>query len=161
MWKQIMPRMTTVFMDQVSEHQRDLTNSASSRFLPEIVAGYYISVTKMNSVLSRLVIDSGNMIRNFEEGADRIIAEPLYIMLASQSHPDAHEYVRKLTLKSQKEHKSLHDLLMADESLKPYINKLSGEQLEILKDPKRYIGLSVKKTETICDYWIRELDLEV
>ncbi|MCF7860673.1 adenylosuccinate lyase [Candidatus Woesearchaeota archaeon] len=161
MWKQIMPRMTTLFLDQISEHQRDLTNSASSRFIPEIIAGYYISVTKLNGVLSRLVIDNENMIRNFEDGADRIIAEPLYIMLASQSHPDAHEYVRKLTLKSQKENRCLHELLMADESLKPYINKLSGEQLEILKDPKRYIGLSVKKTETICDHWIRELKLEV
>ncbi len=30
LWKAAMPRMTTVYMDQISEHQRDLTNSASS-----------------------------------------------------------------------------------------------------------------------------------
>ncbi|MEK6837951.1 MAG: lyase family protein [Nanoarchaeota archaeon] len=32
LWKEFMPRMATVYADQISEHQRDLTNSASSRF---------------------------------------------------------------------------------------------------------------------------------
>src|SRR3989338_4948413 len=31
MWKEFMPRMATIYMDQISEHQRDLTNSASMR----------------------------------------------------------------------------------------------------------------------------------
>lgn len=39
MWKEFMPRMTTLYLDQISEHQRDLTNSASGRFVPEIVIG--------------------------------------------------------------------------------------------------------------------------
>ena len=34
MWKEFMPRMNTVYMDQICEHQRDLTNSATSRFIP-------------------------------------------------------------------------------------------------------------------------------
>ena len=37
MWKEFMPRMITMYADQISEHQRDLTNSASGRFVPEIV----------------------------------------------------------------------------------------------------------------------------
>ena len=32
-------------------------------------------------------------------GRDFIIAEPLYILLAASNHPDAHEYVRSLTMK--------------------------------------------------------------
>jgi len=40
LWKEFMPRMTTVYMDQISEHQRDLTNSASSRFIPEILTAF-------------------------------------------------------------------------------------------------------------------------
>ncbi len=40
MWKVFMPRMLTVYADQISEHQRDLSNSASGRFLPELVVSY-------------------------------------------------------------------------------------------------------------------------
>ena len=36
MWKKFMPQMVTVYMDQISEHQRDLTNSSSQRYLPEL-----------------------------------------------------------------------------------------------------------------------------
>lgn len=32
-WKKIMPQMITVYLDQISEHQRDLTNSLSQRYL--------------------------------------------------------------------------------------------------------------------------------
>jgi len=32
LWKEFMPRIVTIYSDQISEHQRDLTNSASSRF---------------------------------------------------------------------------------------------------------------------------------
>ena len=39
LWKEFTPRILTHYLDQISEHQRDLTNSASSRFIPEIVAG--------------------------------------------------------------------------------------------------------------------------
>ena len=34
MWKEFMPRIVTMYLDQISEHQRDLTNSASMRFIP-------------------------------------------------------------------------------------------------------------------------------
>src|SRR5262249_61335345 len=37
-WKAMAPRIVTTYMDQISEHQRDLTNSASQRFLGEILA---------------------------------------------------------------------------------------------------------------------------
>jgi adenylosuccinate lyase len=35
LWKTFMPRVNTFFMDQISEHQRDLTNSASQRFIAD------------------------------------------------------------------------------------------------------------------------------
>jgi adenylosuccinate lyase len=35
LWKAYVPRLLTVLMDQISEHQRDLTNSASMRFVTE------------------------------------------------------------------------------------------------------------------------------
>ena len=47
LWKEFAPRMTTVYFDQISEHQRDLTNSASTRFFNELVAGVDYAVCAM------------------------------------------------------------------------------------------------------------------
>src|SRR5262249_29305451 len=45
LWKIIVPRVTTAFMDQISEHQRDLTNSASARTYGETIL-YAVSMAE-------------------------------------------------------------------------------------------------------------------
>jgi len=160
MWKEFMPRMTTLYMDQICEHQRDLTNSASSRFIPEILAGLYTSITRMNRVMSKLVVDKSNLKKNFEMNKEMITAEPAYILLAANNHPDAHEYVRELTLKSQATGKPFRELLFKDEKLKQYIEKFTKKQIEILKNPEKYIGIAEKKVENICGFWKKELKIQ-
>ncbi len=153
MWKAFMPRMMTIYSDQISEHQRDLTNSASSRFTPEILAALYVSIIRLNKIMSNLQVDKVNMKKNFDMNKDLIIAEPLYILLAAHNHPDAHEHVRELTLKSQMTKRPLKTLVKEDKSLKPYLKKFTKKQLEILNNPEKYTGIASKKTEDICSYW--------
>ena len=157
MWKAIMPRMMTVYMDQLSEHQRDLTNSASMRFIPEILAGFYVSVIRMERVMSGLAVDKENMQRNFEMNRHMIVAEPLYILLAANGHPDAHEYVREMTLKAQLTKKPLIELVKKDKSIKSYLKKFNKRQLEIINNPEKYTGIAAEKTEMVCGQWKREL----
>ena len=159
MWKEFMPRIVTVYMDQISEHQRDLTNSASMRFIPEVLAGFYVSVVRLNRIMTDLVVDEQNMQKNFELNKDMIIAEPLYILLAAHGHPDAHEYVREMTLKSQLTKQSLLSLIKKDKSIQAYFKKFSKKQLEILNNAEKYTGIAAKKTEMICEYWKKELRL--
>ncbi len=141
--------MLTLYMDQVSEHQRDLTNSASSRFAPELMLALYLSTSRMNKALSKLVVDGESMKRNFEMNSGMICAEPLYILLARHGHPDAHEHVRRLALKAQREKKPFSIVMHEDTSLKPYFEKFSSEQKELLLNPEKYIGLSAEKTEKL------------
>jgi adenylosuccinate lyase len=159
MWKVIMPRMDTVYMDQICEHQRDLTNSASSRFIPEILTGLYVSLTRMNRVMKNLVVDKKNLKKNFDMNSSMIAAEPAYILLAAHNHPDAHEVVRELTLKSQVEDKKFVELFFKEKSLLPYIKKFSPAQIAILKNSENYVGISVKKVENICKFWKKELKI--
>ena len=159
MWKEFMPRIITMYMDQISEHQRDLTNSASMRFIPEILAGFYVSVARLNKVMSDLAVDKENMQKNFNLNKDMIIAEPLYILLAANGHPDAHEYVREMTLKVQITKKPLIQLIKNDKSIKPYFKKFTKKQLEIINNPEKYTGISAKKTELVCGHWRSELKL--
>ena len=159
MWKEFMPRILTMYMEQVSEHQRDLTNSASMRFIPEILAGFYASAARLNRVMSELAVDKSNMQKNFDMNKSMIIAEPLYILLAANGHPDAHEYVREMTLKSQLIKIPLISLVKKDKSIQPYFKKFSKKQLEIINNPEKYIGIAAEKTEMVCGYWKKELNL--
>jgi len=56
-WKAFMPRIITVFLDEISEHQRDLTNSASSRFLTELCGAVGHCINWVKDALSRIQIN--------------------------------------------------------------------------------------------------------
>jgi adenylosuccinate lyase len=159
MWKEIMPRILTCYQDQISEHQRDLTNSASMRFIPEILTAYLASVMRLNRIMAKLVVDNKNLQKNFDQNKEMIVAEPLYILLAAHNHPDAHEYVREKTLESQSTEKPLRDLVNQDKNIKSYLDKFTKPQLEIINNPDKYLGIAVKKTEKICEQWKKEFKI--
>lgn len=159
MWKAMVPRMGTLYMDQISEHQRDLTNSASSRFISEMLTAFYLSAERMRKVMSKLAVDKGSMKRNFEANVEMVLAEPLYIMLAARGHPDAHEYVKDLTLRSQETGIPLRELVSKDASLKPYLEKLTQDQLDILRNPEKYTGIAARKAERVVEAWRDRLSL--
>ncbi len=159
LWKAFMPRMVTLYTDQISEHQRDLTNSASSRFIEEIVVGFLISVNRLIRVFEKFTVDRKNLKKNLELSSKLIIAEPLYILLAYYGHPDAHETVRKLALIAQKNRVSLWDVAKKDKDLSSYIEKFTKPQKELLSHPENYIGKAVKKTEYVVNYWKEKLNI--
>lgn len=159
MWKQFMPRMMTVYMDQLSEHQRDLTNSASSRFIPEIIVALASCTRRLQRIMSKLVTDPQRMRENFALTQGMIAAEPAYILLAAAGHPDAHEAIRRLTLQAEAQKRPLQELIFAEPELQPWLQKMTEQQLDILRDPSRYLGIAEKKTEYVCDYWEKQLAL--
>jgi len=156
-WKKTIPQMITVYMDQISEHQRDLTNSLSQRYLPELLVVFDSSVRRIVRITNELRVDKPRMERNFDMNKDKIIAEPLYILLAYNGHPDAHEYVRRLTDISYRTGRPLNEIISNDESLKHYLQKLTRQQLAILDDPSNYLGIAVRKTENVVEKWKRLL----
>ena len=158
-WKVYAPRMITNYMDQISEHQRDLTNSASARFNPETIIALYLSAQRLIRISKNLVVDTESMQKKFEKNKKFIAAEPLYILLAKYNHPDAHEVVRQMTLEMQKKDTDLVGLINADPGLKEYFAKFSEEEKAIISNPENYLGKAVEKTENICSHWKKELQL--
>lgn len=153
LWKVIMPRMVTAFMDQISEHQRDLTNSASGRTYGETIA-YTVSMAKrLSKTMAKLSVDKERLDANLGMQKGLIAAEPLYILLASLGHPDAHEKVRSLTLTAQKEGASLEDVAFADADMQPYLDAMTDSQKAILKNPASYTGVAAKKAKQIAKRW--------
>lgn len=153
MWKTFMPKCVTFNMDTISEHQRDLTNSASQRFVPELMTALISCSNRLDKVCSKMVVDKENMKKNFDKSRQGIVAEPLYLLLATKGHPDAHEYVREKTLEAEKTGKKLMEIVEKDESVKDFMAKLGPQQMAILNNPEKYTGNAEKKTVEVCNYW--------
>ncbi len=159
LWKTIAPRITVAFMDQISEHQRDLTNSASSRTYGETVL-YAVSIAKrLSRTMSKIKVDKKSVGANLSRNLGLIAAEPLYIMLAALGHPDAHEKVRELTLSAQRTNTPLEAVALSDKELEPYIKKMSAEQKKVLAKPSRYTGVAAKKASNVARRWKKKLSL--
>src|SRR5262249_39081604 len=128
LWKAYMPRITTVLMDQVSEHQRDLTNSASGRFVTEFVTAFAYTVRRLNQALNRIAANEQRMTEILESSKDPVVAEPLYILLSLTGHPDAHEKARVLARQSRVQNKPLTQVIREDRSLDEYLHRSTPEQ---------------------------------
>lgn len=157
-WKVLVGRLTTVVLDQISEHQRDLTNSASARTMGEAI-GYLVSVTKrLTKTMKKLQVDKANLERNFNLQKGLIAAEPLYITLAASGHPNAHEKVKLLTLQAQQEHKALEEIAMQDVEVKEYLSlPENSERKRIISNPALYTGIASEKAERIADSWAQTI----
>ncbi|MDR0599368.1 MAG: adenylosuccinate lyase [Treponema sp.] len=104
LWKAFMPRVITFYMDQISEHQRDLSNSASQRFIAEYVTGFCLAVSRMAAVIEGLGVDRERCLANLRSGGGipgGILAEPAYILLAESGVSNAHEVIRRVTLRAE------------------------------------------------------------
>jgi adenylosuccinate lyase len=157
LWKAYMPRQMTVLLDQISEHQRDLTNSASGRFVTELVTAFAYGVHRLRGALAAVIPDVARMRQVLEEGKDPVAAEPLYILLSLAGHPDAHEQARVLARQARQQGISLSQAIREDRSLVPYLERLTPEQRGVLADPARYLGAAAKRTLAVCAAWEERL----
>jgi adenylosuccinate lyase len=161
LWKAFMPRVMTFFMDQISEHQRDLSNSASQRFVADYVAGFCLAVSRMTSVIEGLEADRERLLGNLRGGAGipgGIMAEPAYILLAETGVSDAHEVIRKITLKAERGKFSFAKVLAAEGDILSRIGTKmvelglianAADALSFFENPERYCGLAVKKAKSL------------
>ncbi|MHB1868905.1 MAG: lyase family protein [Nitrososphaerales archaeon] len=163
-WKKFMPQMVTVYMDQISEHQRDLTNSLSQRYLPELLVAFDSSVRRLTRTIwdarknkPLLSIETASMKRNLVISEDTISAEPLYILLSIAGHPDAHESVRKIVQRAITEKKSFKEVLKSDRELSKYFAKISSDKMKILDSPSLYTGIAPQKARRVAMEWKKKM----
>jgi adenylosuccinate lyase len=151
LWKAFVPRIMSFYMDQISEHQRDLTNSASSRFTGEYIAGFTAAVCRMIAVVKSLHVNTENLKYNLASGGGMILAEAAYILLARGGESEGHEKIRLATLAAEKNRTSLCEELKKDADLWKSIEKsvaqaLPGTDAEtFFNNPELYRGKAVEK----------------
>jgi len=156
-WKAMAPRVLTTYLDQISEHQRDLTNSASQRFLGEIVAATAYAASRLAGSLEGIRVDRDRLKTNLAMSRGAIVAEPLYVLLAKYGHPDAHEAVRRLTLEAERGSRSVLEVVAQDTDLRDYLTKLTPEERRILERPEDYRGLAGDVARDVATTWRERL----
>jgi adenylosuccinate lyase len=162
LWKAFSPRVMSFFMDQISEHQRDLTNSASGRFVSDYMAGFVAAVNRMLRVVGTLHVERENLERNLRGNGDFILSEAAYILLSQAGDPEAHERVRKITLECEQSGASLLAKLQENpdtwQQIDAQLLRVMGIGAEeFFSNPARYRGRTAEKTGTITERYRRIL----
>jgi adenylosuccinate lyase len=157
LWKAFMPRVQTFFMDQISEHQRDLSNSASQRFIADYAAGFCLAVSRMAAVMEGLGADRERLLANLR-GNSGILAEPAYILLAETGVSDAHEVIRKITLNAEQQNLSFAQALAQEPDVLRRIGakmaelgiiQSETEVMSFFEQPECYRGLAADKAKAL------------
>ena len=160
LWKTFSPRVMSFYMDQISEHQRDLSNSASQRFIADYLTGLALAFNRMNSILNGLQADRENMLKNLLQGGGKVrggvMAEPAYILLAECGVSDAHEVIRKITLAAENQKISFYEALKAEEKVFALVTERLKElnfdkPEEFFANPERYRGLANVKAKALAE----------
>lgn len=158
LWKAMSPRVITFYMDQISEHQRDLTNSASQRFIADYVTGFTMAVDRMKKVVSGLQADKDNMLHTLENAGGKVkggvLAEPAYILLGEAGVNDGHEVIRKITLECEQTGDTFFTVLKrhteAFTKITAQLKKLGIADAEtFFENPARYRGLAAEKSRRL------------
>ncbi|HEQ71245.1 MAG TPA: adenylosuccinate lyase, partial [Spirochaetia bacterium] len=162
LWKTFAPRVVTFFMDQISEHQRDLTNSASQRFIAEYIAGFTFAAARMKKIITTLGVIRERMEKNLAAAGDMVLAEPAYILLALAGDTDAHETVRKASLAAEKEGIGLGEALRKNatawERLTRRLKAVTDRGPdEFFSSPQQYTGKAAAKTRAIASSYAKQM----
>jgi adenylosuccinate lyase len=131
----------------VTWHERDLTQSSAERFIiPEacILVDYMLFL--MSNVIANLRVDEERMLKNIEITQGRAMSEAVMIALTKKgmSRQEAHELLRKLTLKSEMEKRPLKEVLLEDK----IVSQILGEkEIDEALDPRNYLGTALEQVE--------------
>lgn len=156
LWKAFAPRVMTFFMDQISEHQRDLSNSASMRFIADYLAGFAAASARMNKVIASLHVNAEAMMKNIQASGDLVLAEAAYILLASAGESEAHEIIKQLTLRCETENillaDAIRDLPEIEEQINRSLRKVGLPDAEqFFSRQEEYRGIAVAKAHQIAE----------
>lgn len=155
--KQVLAQNLNAQLNLSSEHQRDLTDSASSRFYPILVGCVAEMARRLGAVMGKIEVDEDAMKRNLEMSGGAIAAEPAYLLLAKSGASDAHEKIKELAIKAQDNKQTLAEAIKSN--LPDFWNGLTPEQQQIIAEPEKYYtGQAAAKTRRIVESWKVELN---
>jgi len=135
----------------VTWHERDLTQSSAERFIiPEacILVDYMLLL--MTNVVANIYVNEKRMRQNIELTQGRAMSEAVMIALTRKglSRQEAHELLRKLTIKSEVEKVPFKKVLLENEVVR---GKLSEKEIDDALNPRNYLGTAMQQVELMVE----------
>jgi len=128
----------------VTWHERDLSQSASERFvLPESFILIDHVLDSITRILSELRVNEAKMLENLMKWKDPMMSESVMIALTMKgmARQDAHRLVQQIIFNSQQTGESFSTLLERNDAVSKL---LSSSEIESCLDPKSYLGKSAQ-----------------
>ncbi|MFW9846965.1 MAG: lyase family protein, partial [Candidatus Thorarchaeota archaeon] len=134
-YKMIVPRLVTSYTNLISEHQRDLTDSAANRYLlAEILNTFLYSINRTTLLLENMEVNEEGMRENITSNKSFELAEPAYILLALSGVENAHHTIQKLVQEARQKGCSFKEMLHLNESLIRSLDSVSIEKKRAIED---------------------------
>jgi adenylosuccinate lyase len=160
MSKQIIAQTVNANLNLSSEHQRDLTDSASSRFYAIVPASLASMTKRLNTIMSKLEVDPAAMQRNLQLTGGAIAAEPLYLLFEKYGHTKAHEMAKQLAHRAGDLGQPLMEVILQDAKAKAYWQQFTAAEKAIITAPhQHYTGLAAQKTHQLVKQWTQQLKI--
>ena len=126
----------------VTWHERDLSQSASERFvIPESFILMDHVLGSITRILSGLRVNEDKMLSNLMKWKDPMMTESVMIALVNKGMPrqEAHRLLQQLVFSSQQTGESFGTVLLKNDAVSKL---LSPSEIESCLDPKSYLGMS-------------------
>jgi len=140
----------------VTWHERDLTQSASERFIiPEAFILLDHMLINMIYVLSKLQVYEEKMIENLELTKGLALSEALMMALVKKGlgRKEAYELIRKISLEASLKRKSFKELVFENSIIKKFLDE---KEINEALDPKNYLGTILEQIELAINKTIEE-----
>jgi adenylosuccinate lyase len=104
----------------------------------------------MNNIVSTLRIDEKRMLRNVEVTQGRIMSEAVMVALTKKgmNRQEAHELLRKLTIKSELEKTSFRQVLLGNKAV---TGRLTKRDIDQALDACSYLGTAAKQVDLMVE----------
>jgi len=126
----------------VTWHERDLTQSASERFvIPEAFILLDHMLGSITRILTGLEVHESRMMENLMRFKDPMMAEAVVVALVAEGMPrqEAHRLLQQIAFQSRQSGGSFRESLISNEAVSKL---LSASQIDSLLNPKSYLGAS-------------------
>jgi adenylosuccinate lyase len=102
----------------------------------------------MTKIIANLYVDEERMLKNLDITHGRVMSEAVMIALTRKgmSRQEAHELLRRLSLKSEIENKAFKTVLFENETVRKF---LSEEEIDEALKPESYLGTAIQQVERI------------
>jgi adenylosuccinate lyase len=109
----------------------------------------------MCNVVANLLVDEQRMLKNVDLTKGRTMSEAVMIALTRKgmSRQEAHELLRRLTIKSEREARLFKRILLEDEVVS---KKLNRGEIDRALNPRNYLGTAIEQVESMVKKTVEE-----